>query len=100
MNISDIDLDLPRILCRGKDRNWFLAGYPDVFEYFYVQPNCLAGEFDTEMRQAEDRVKAVAGDRERMEQYVALGKGNQAISLVRMKTFYKNEFKRHFLLCR
>lgn len=100
LNISDIDLDLPRILCRGKDRNWFLAGYPDVFEYFYVQPKFLAGEFDTEMRQAEDRVKTVAGDRERMEQYVALGKGNQAISLVRMKTFYKNEFKTNFLLCR
>jgi hypothetical protein len=52
------------------------------------------------MRQGEDRVKAVAGDRERMEQYAALGKGNQAISLVRMKTFYKNELKRNFLLFR
>jgi hypothetical protein len=100
LNISDIDLDLPRILCRGKDRNWFLAGYPDVFEYFYVQPKLPAGEFDTEMRQAEDYVKAVAADRERMEQYVTIGKGNQAICLVRMKTFYKNELKRSFLLCR
>jgi hypothetical protein len=100
LNISDIDLDLPRILCRGKDRNWFLAGYPDVFEYFYVQPKLPAGEFDTEMRQAEDYVKAVAADRERMEQFVTIGKGNQAICLVRMKTFYKNELKRSFLLCR
>lgn len=35
LNISDVDL--PPILCRDRDRNWFLAAYPDVFEYFYPQ---------------------------------------------------------------
>jgi hypothetical protein len=100
LNISEVDLDLPRLLCAGKDRNWFLAGYPDVFEYFYVQPKLPAGEFGREIRQDEVHVRAVAADRERMEHYAARGKGSQAIWLVRMKTFYKHELKKTFLLCR
>ena len=99
LNISEADLDLPRILCRDKDRNWFLAGYPDVFEYYYVQPKLLAGELEIEMRKSEAPAKVVE-DRDRMEQYMAIGKGNQTMSLVRMKTFYKNQLKRRFLLCR
>jgi len=99
-NISDVDLDLPGILCRGKDRNWFLAGYPDVFEYFHVKPKLPGGKFDIEMRKAEASAKVVTEDRETMEQYVAMGKVNQAISLVRMKTFYKKKLKKRLLLCR
>ena len=97
-NISDTDL--PRILCRDQDRNWFLAGYPDVFEYFYPQANLLANDFDTELRRVKDHVKAVTAEHKRMEQYLTTGKGNQTIYLVRMKTFYKNELRKDLLLCR
>ncbi len=97
LNISDVDL--PRILYRDQDRNWFLAAYPDVFEYFYPQANLLAENFDAELRRVEEHVKAVTADHERMEQYLATGKGNQTIYLVRMKTFYKNELNKNLLLC-
>jgi len=97
LNISDIYL--PRILFRDQDRNWFLAAYPDVFEYFYPQANLLAENFDTELRRVKEHVKAVTADHEKMEQYLTTGKGNQTIYLVRMKTFYKNELNKNLLLC-
>ncbi len=92
--------DLPRIFYSDQDRNWFLAGYPDVFEYFYPQTNTLAEDFDAECRRVEDRNKAIKADYERMEQYLAMEKGNQTIYLVRMKNFYKTDLKKDFLLCR
>lgn len=98
LNISDADL--PRILYKDQDRNWFLAAYPDVFEYFYPQPNLLADDFDEEMRRVEEHVKAVTGDHKRMEKYVSTGKGNQTIYFVRMKAFYKDELSKNFLICR
>lgn len=98
LNISDVDL--PPILCRDQDRNWFLAAYPDVVEYFYPSFHLLAVDFDAERRRVEDRVEAVAAECERMQQYLTTGKGNQAIYLIRMKKFYKNELKNNFLLCR
>jgi len=96
LNISSADL--PRILYRDQDRNWFLAAYPDVFEYFCPQTN-LSLDFDAELQRVEEHVKATRADYEKMEQYLATGKGNQTIYLVRMKTFYKNELNKNLLLC-
>lgn len=89
---------LPSKLHWYQDRNWFLAAYPDVFEYFYPQPNELAADFDAEMKRVEEHVKAIAQIHERMEQYVTTGKGNHTIQLARMKNFYKNELDKNFLL--
>jgi hypothetical protein len=100
LNISDAYLDLPRILCRGQDRNWFFAGYPDVFEYFYCPPNLFAEDSETEKGRVEAHVNAVKADRQKMEVYLAEGKGSQTMYLVRMKTFYKNELRKGFLLYR
>lgn len=96
LNISSADL--PRILYRDQDRNWFLAAYPDVFEYFCPQTN-LSLDLDAELQRVEEHVKATRADYEKMEQYLATGKGNQTIYLVRMKTFYKNELNKNLLLC-
>ena len=98
LNISNANL--PRILYRDQDKNWFLSAYPDVFEYFYPQHNLLAEDFDTEMLRVEAHTKAVTHDHERMVRYLFERKGNQTIFLIRMKTFYKNELNKKFLLCR
>lgn len=98
LNISDVDL--PPILCSNRNRNWFLAAYPDVVEYFYPTFNLLAMDFDAEQRRVKDCVEAVAKECERMQKYLTTGKGNQAIYLTRMKHFYKNELRKNFLLCR
>ena len=98
LNISDADL--PRILYRDQDRNWFLSAYPDVFEYFYPQHNLLTEDFDGEMLRVEAHTKAITHDHERMVRYLFERKGNQTIFLIRMKTFYKNELNKKFLLCR
>jgi len=97
-NISDGNL--PPIFYKGQNRNWFLAAYPDVFEYFYPQPNYLADDFDKEMLRVEEHVKNVTENHQRMEQYISAGKGNQTIYLVRMKKFYKDELNKNFLLSR
>ena len=96
--VNMADGDIPPILYTA-DRNWFLAAYPDVFDYFYPQTNWLAEDFDAETRRVEEHLEAVRADHERMEQYLATGKGNQTIYLVRMKDFYKNELNKKFLLC-
>jgi hypothetical protein len=97
LNISDGEL--PVILYRDKERNWFLSAYPDVFEYFYPQPNLLAEDFDAEMRRFEAHDEALRPEHERMERYLSDGKANQTIFLLRMKKFYKNELNKDFLLC-
>ena len=97
--LSIADSDLPRIFHRDQDRNWFLASYPDVFEYFYPQIDSLAEDFDAEYKRVEDHLKAVKVDYERMEQCLATGKGNQTTYLIRMKNFYRNDLKKKFLLC-
>lgn len=96
--VNMADGDIPPILYTA-DRNWFLAAYPDVFDYFFPQTNYLAEDFDAEIRRVEERYEAVEADLERMAQYVATGKGNKAIYLVRMKNFYKNELNKKFFLC-
>lgn len=83
------DGNLPSVLHKGQDRNWFLAAYPHVFAYFFPQPNYLAEDFDAEMRRFEEHVQAVKPEHERMLEYITQGKGNQTIYLVRMKIFYR-----------
>jgi|GEM_PF-2526978 len=95
-----LDGDLPPVFYKDQDRNWFLAAYPDVFGYFYPQPNLLADDFDKEMLRVEEHVKNVTEDHKRMEQYISTGKGNQTIYLVRMKNFFQYELDKIFTLCR
>jgi hypothetical protein len=90
--------DLPPILSRDKDRNWFLASYPDVFEYFYPQYDLLASDFDAEILRVDKHVKTTRAEFERMEKVIMTGKGNHTIYLIRMKNFYKNELNKYFLL--
>ena len=89
-----LDGDLPPIFYKDQDRNWFLAAYPDVFEYFYPQPNLPADDFDKEMLRVEEHVKNVTEDHKRMEQYISTEKGNQTIYLVRMKNFFQYELNK------
>lgn len=98
--LNIVDSSLPQILYNNQDRNWFLAAYPDVFEYFYPQPIFPADDFDKEIRRVEELVKKVKDDHDKMEQYVSTGKGNATIYLIRMKNFYKEELNRNFSLCR
>jgi hypothetical protein len=95
-----LDGNLPPIFYKNQDRNWFLAAYPDVFGYFYPQPNLLADDFDKEMLRVEEHVKNVTEDHKRMERYISTGKGNQTIYLVRMKNFFHYELGKTFALCR
>ena len=92
--------DMPRILHADQDRNWFLAAYPDVFDYFYPQTNWLAEDFDAETQLVEEHLLAIEAVHERMQQYLVTGKGNQTIYLIRMKNFYKNELHKNLLLSR
>ena len=93
--------DIPPILQRDKDRNWFLAAYPDVLEYFYPQMNVFADDFDKEKRRLDSHLESVESDCKRMEKYLATGgKANQTIYLMRMKDFYRNELNKSFLLGR
>ncbi len=96
--LNILDGDLPRILYRNQDRNWFLAAYPDVFAYFYPQPDVRAEDFDAELRRVENHVETTTIDYESMGEYVLTGKGNQTIYLVRTKNFYKNKLHKDFLL--
>lgn len=96
LNISESDL--PPILYRDKDRNWFLASYPDVFEYFYPQYNFSANDFDTELQRVDKHVKTTKNEFERMQQFIMTGKGNHTIYLIRMKNFYKNELNKDIIL--
>jgi hypothetical protein len=98
LNIADSSL--PQILYNNQDRNWFLAAYPDVFEYFYPQTIFSADDFDKEIRRVEEHVKKVKDDHDRMEQYALTEKGNQTIYLVRMKNFYLQELNKKFSLTR
>lgn len=95
-----LDGDLPPVFYKDQDRNWFLAAYPDVFGYFYPQPNLLADDFDKEMLRVEEHVKNVTENHKRMEQYISTGKGNQTIYLVRMKNVFQYELDKIFTLCR
>ena len=86
---------LPPILRKGQGRNWFLAGYPDVFDYFFPDVNLNRDNKDVDNLIVNTKV-----DFERMGKYIATGKGNQTIYLIRMKNFYRYELNRKFLLCK
>ncbi|MFH1597364.1 MAG: hypothetical protein ABIG94_13555 [Pseudomonadota bacterium] len=90
--------DLPPILDQNKDRNWFLAAYPDVFEYFFPQFNLSANDFEAEKRPIKEQIAETHF--ERMQQYIYAGKGNQTIYLIRIKNVYKKELLNTFLLSR
>lgn len=91
---------LPPIFYKNQDRNWFLAAYPDVFEYFYPQPNLHADDHDLDkeiLRTEEQCINVMEGqDYKRMEQYISAGKSNQTIYLVRMKDFFQYELNKTF----
>lgn len=58
LNISDVDL--PPILWGDQDRNWFLAAYPDVVEYFYPQVEYSYPQEDLEKlsdEELEERIR-------------------------------------------
>lgn len=92
-----ISFDVPPILREGQDRNWFLAAYPDVFDYFYPQMN-YKNDLDIEKLRIEQHIVKIRNEFERMEKYASTGKGNQTIYLIRMKNFYCYELARKFLL--
>lgn len=92
-----ISFDVPPILREGQDRNWFLAAYPDIFDYFYPQMN-YENDFDIEMPRIEQHIEKITDEFERMEKYALTGKGNQTTYLIRMKNFYRYELNRNFLL--
>jgi hypothetical protein len=97
INLSESDL--PRILSKNQDRNWFLSAYPDVMDYFYPQFDMLANDFDAERIRVEEKYKVVSADYEKMEKYLLKGKLTQTLYLIGMKNFYKHELEKNNLLC-
>lgn len=93
MNISHATPFLPPILREGQDRNWFIAAYPGVINYFYPSVN-LDLPRDTIIRKMEE----VKSDYEKLDQYLRSKKLNQTLCLLYMKRFYKNELKKKFSL--
>ena len=92
------DVLIAPIFHKDQDRNWFLAAYPDVFEYFNPQINFYANDLQGEQKRVEEHVKRSFDNNERMQKYVLNGKGNQTIFLIRMKDFYHLEMKKKILL--
>ena len=97
--LNILDADLPPILYNNQDRNWFLAAYPDVFEYFYPQPNLFAEDFDNELIRHEKQVIGLKELHKKLEQYSSQLITNQTTQLFRIKDFYKKELNKNFLLC-
>lgn len=95
------DADVPPILRRNQDRNWFLAAYPDVFDYLCPSPDVNADDFGAEQKKVDKLVEDRTGFFNKMSKtIVSLGKTNQTITLIRIKNFYKAELRRNFLLAK
>lgn len=92
------DGNLAPVFYNDQDRNWFLAAYPDVFDYFCTQVNYKNDDFDKEMLRVEKHTVQTRDEFERMEKYVSTGKSNQTIDLIRMKNFYLYELNKKLLL--
>jgi hypothetical protein len=91
--------DLPPILYKNTDRNWFLAAYPDVFEYFYPQVNHSAYDLHAELQRIIEKNDQITKNHsERMQRYIYSGRVNQTIVLIRLKNFYKDELSNNYLL--
>src|SRR4030042_2800767 len=92
------DGNLAPVFYKNQDRNWFLAAYPDVFDYFCTQVNYKSDDIDKETLRVEEHIEKTSDEFERMEKYVSTGKSNQTIGLIRMKNFYLYELNKKFLL--
>lgn len=91
--IDDATPFLPPVLWERHDRNWFIAAYPDVIDYFYpnVYPDLPPDTRETKMTEAQSR-------RRKLDEYLSSKKLNQTLCLLYMKRFYKDELKRRFSL--
>ncbi len=93
VKISQNRADMPLILQRDQDRNWFIAAYPDVIMYFYPS-------IDLELTNEEvsKKMKEITNDYKKLEKYLEQYILNQTNALLRMKKFYKEVLGREFLL--
>lgn len=86
--VLDAEMLLPPVLWPGTDRNWFIAGYPDVVAHFY--PTTISGELTALPAQT-------AADFGELEKYLAEFNLNQTLTLIYMKEFYKTRLRRPLL---
>lgn len=93
------EVDLAPVLRANEDRNWFLAAYPDVFDFFYPHENLNAEDLDREFELAEEKREKSLAYHDKLIQHVrALGESNQMVYLIRMKDYYRKILNRSFLL--
>jgi hypothetical protein len=91
---------LPSFLWPGKDRNWFIAAYPDIVIYFWPEVDLQLSE-----KERINRIKIVHNDIERLDKYLdeqkyskAAPEVNQFFTLLYIRNFYKDVLKKDFLL--
>jgi hypothetical protein len=91
VQIDDGSPFLPPVLMEKQDRNWFIAAYPDVIDYFY--PTVALGLGDR-TDTARRKMAEVETDYQKLKQYLSSKKLNQTLTLLHMKRFYKDELKK------
>lgn len=86
---------LPPFLYKGTDRNWFLAAYPDVVDYFYPMID-YKKDLDSEQIRVDAESDKI--DHNRLTLLLSQKPVNQTIMLIRLKNHYRDLTGNEFLL--
>jgi len=104
------DLSLPPILQQNQDRNWFIAAYPDVVDYFFPQYNYRnipevneehkGNLLRKEMDRVQKRIESTKNDFDNMVKIISKKNVSQTSTLIMIKDFYKEKINKKFILAK